>query len=126
MTKGEMPPKEYFDHSMVEYFALMLLCEAVTRFMTRENIDTVEKEPLFEQIPEMEARRNQIDKDWRDKEVYFYPGGGSPFMDYKIARGNYFAPDGSLSRWIRTNMSLATTTKQAYEIIYKQVSGWWD
>jgi len=56
------------------------------------------KSPILQKTDENERRINEIDENLRKKGCYFYPEGGSVFMDYKLMRERAFLKVGKYSK----------------------------
>lgn len=93
------PDKNHCGQDMTEYFALLLLQEissgvignkislADSLRMSDAQFDAfLAKTPLLKGYREIGKRSNAISQRLKDKKCYFYPEGGSPFMDYKLMR----------------------------------------
>lgn len=119
------PPKDYCGEDMQKYYAHLYLTEAVTVFMRPENIQSALNSPLLKDMDAYSKKANEIGQRLRDNNCYFYEGGSSVFMDYKLLRHRFWKVDGANHSWVEANMNLNMPTSQAYEAAYKLVGQWW-
>lgn len=83
MASWQPPSRNYGDENIPELFAMMFLDENLA-MMLQENRDP--GIPIYAGADENAANRNQITERMQNDGAYFYPQGGSIFMDYKIMR----------------------------------------
>jgi len=174
--KDWKPPDKDFGKNcgvdLTTYFAWLLLKEETT-FVYRDKMRTLceenplitqeqlnreieefkQRTPIFKDFEKLRARMEEDDNRLRKGECYFYPNGGSVFMDYKFMRqraclkmGGYSNPDLSAedyakiwnedsaiheawargSQMIENSFNEDMTTEEAFKVARKLVENlWW-
>ncbi len=97
-NRWKPPNKDHCGQDMREFFALLLLTESVADIeieewrTLRDRGQTKDIEQIIKQLKsskEMDVyskRHNEIDRQLRERDCYFYPEGGSVYNDYKVMR----------------------------------------
>lgn len=125
MNKKEDPPaKNYGGADMVTYFTQLLFDETLTMFYVNYR-SRVDASNLFSQAQQILDMGEKTEQDLKANGSYFYPDGGSVFMDYKSARERAFPKDGSLREWRQEHIRLDMSSQEAFEECRKQVEQWW-
>lgn len=126
--KVQPPPEQYCGENMKRYFSLFML-DQLLALVVRDQIRIgnyssmpIEADWMSKYNPEYQAIGQRL----REKGCFdnMNGSGHSVFMNYKNVRDSRFA-EKELNQWRLANLNKDMSTDQAFEIILKMVSGWW-
>lgn len=112
MPDGWKPPeKRHCDEDLEEYYARLLLDTTLAMVFVNDlnqlqktmlydqAFEQAQKSPILKKVAENNVEADKIDKRLREKGCFFYPEGGSVFMDFKLMRERAYLRAGGYSNW---------------------------
>lgn len=117
----EPPPKNYCGEDINEYYTLLFLIESIASFgLDPASQPNFEKSILLSDIRKYEDKAQNIEARLAKKGCY-----ARAFGDYARLRARYWQKSGAMNEWVWTNITLNTTTAEAYNLAQQSVSQWW-
>ncbi|MFH0749632.1 MAG: hypothetical protein V1917_01785 [Candidatus Gottesmanbacteria bacterium] len=127
-SEGWIMPRQNIDgHDIVRYFSILFADSQGAMLMVKSrNFDG----SLHKNLKPLIDEGNKIGYDLKDKSHFFYPKGGSLFMDYKIMRSNWYKSlilqQGVQPEDIDKQFSESMTAEQFFSTARSLVETWWD